>query len=136
VSCCYFLFYAGIYGLLTYEDFARRLMMYFVSEAGEGLYIIGTFLSAGLLNLFVPSGGGQWGIQGPIAIAGAQQLGIPLSKITMAVAYGDEWTNMLQPFWAIPILQITGLKARDIIGYTFLIMIAALPVYLLVLLLF
>ncbi len=131
-----FPFYAGIYGLLAYDDMIRQWIQWAVTSANETVFIVGTFLSAGLLNLFVPSGGGQWGIQGPLAIAGAEQLGIPFSKITMAVAYGDEWTNMLQPFWALPILQITGLKAREIVGYTSLIMLLSLPAYLLVLILF
>jgi len=46
------------------------------------------------------------------------EAGVPLSKMVMAVAYGDELTNMLQPFWALPLLAITGVKARDIVGYT------------------
>ena len=36
----------------------------------------------------------------------------------MAFSYGDAWTNMLQPFWALPLLGIMGLEAKDIIGYT------------------
>ena len=43
----------------------------------------------------------------------------------MSVAYGDQLTNMLQPFWALPLLAITGVKARDIVGYTALVMLGA-----------
>ena len=43
----------------------------------------------------------------------------------MAMAYGDQLTNMLQPFWALPLLGITGLKARDILPYTLLLMVIA-----------
>ena len=82
-----------------------------------------TFLSAGLVNLFVPSGGGQWAVQGPIAVEAARELGLPLEQVIMAVAYGDQWTNMLQPFWALPLLAITGIKARDILGYTALFLL-------------
>ena len=131
-----FPFYAGIYGLLAYDDMIRHLLVNLISNANETVFVIGTFLSAGLINLMVPSGGGQWGIQGPLVIEGATVLNIPYWKVTMAVAYGDEWTNMLQPFWALPILQITGLKARDIVGYTALFMLCALPLYLLALLFF
>jgi short-chain fatty acids transporter len=80
-------------------------------------------LSAGIVNIFVPSGGGQWAIQGPIIIETSQQLGISLSKNIMALAYGDQLTNMLQPFWALPLLGITGLKAKEILPYTLLLMI-------------
>jgi len=95
-----------------------------------------TFLGAGLVNLFVPSGGGQWAVQGPIAVEAAQQLGTDLSTTVMALAYGDELTNMLQPFWALPLLAITGLEARQIVGYTALLMLLVAPVMIVILALF
>jgi len=67
----------------------------------------------------VPSGGGQWAIQGPIILESSSQLGVPLPKMIMAMAYGDQITNMLQPFWALPLLAITRLKAYQILPYTF-----------------
>jgi len=79
--------------------------------------------------MFVPSGGGQWAVQGPILIEAAQNLGVPLSKTVMALAYGDQVTNMLQPFWALPLLGITGLKARDIIPYTLISMLIGTVVF-------
>ena len=84
-----------------------------------------TMASAAIVNLFVPSGGGQWAVQGPIAMLAGAQDGIPLGKMVMSVAYGDQLTNMLQPFWALPLLAITGVKARDIVGYTAIVMIVA-----------
>ena len=84
-----------------------------------------TMASAAVVNLFVPSGGGQWAVQGPIAMLAGAQDGIPLGKMVMSVAYGDQLTNMLQPFWALPLLAITGVKARDIVGYTAIVMIVA-----------
>lgn len=81
------------------------------------MYPLLTFISAGILNIFVPSGGGQWAVQGPIMIPGAEALGVDLAKTAMAVAWGDAWTNMIQPFWAIPLLAIAGLKVRDIMGF-------------------
>jgi short-chain fatty acids transporter len=81
------------------------------------------FVQRGLVNLFVPSGGGQWAVQGPIMVEAEKSLSVPLTKTTMAVAYGDSWTNMLQPFWALALLGITRLKAGAIVGYTMLIML-------------
>src|SRR5690606_22725168 len=75
-----------------------------------------TFASAAIVNLFVPSGGGQWGIQGPIALEAGARLGVDPGRMIMAVAYGDQLTNMLQPFWALPLLAITGVRAREIVG--------------------
>lgn len=81
-----------------------------------------TFISATVVGLFIPSGGGQWGVQGPVALSSAIDAGVAPGAIVMAVAYGDEAANMLQPFWALPLLAITGAKARDIVGYTALAM--------------
>ena len=88
-----------------------------------------TFLSAGGVNLFVPSGGGQWALQGPVVVETARALEVPLSKVIMAFAHGDAWTNMLQPFWALPLLGITGLKASQLVGYTATLMLLVLPLF-------
>jgi short-chain fatty acids transporter len=84
-----------------------------------------TMSSAAVVNIFVPSGGGQWAVQGPIALTAGADAGVPLGKMVMSVAYGDQLTNMLQPFWALPLLAITGVKARDIVGYTTILMLLA-----------
>ncbi|WP_054635868.1 TIGR00366 family protein [Thalassobacillus sp. C254] len=68
--------------------------------------------------MFVPSGGGQWAIQAPIFLPAAVEMGVDPSKVVLAVAWGDAWTNMIQPFWAIPLLAIAGLKIKDIMGFT------------------
>lgn len=117
--------YAGIMAMLVtsglIENFARAL----ASLGGADLIPLTTFLSAGVVNLFVPSGGGQWAIQGPIALEAGASAGLAPGKMIMAVAYGDQLTNMLQPFWALPLLAITGVKAREIVGYACVVMLAA-----------
>lgn len=82
-----------------------------------------SFLAACIINIFIPSGGGQWAVQGPIALEAGRSLGIPAGVMVMTVAYGDQLTNMLQPFWAIPLLAITRVKASAIVGYTTIVMI-------------
>ena len=82
-----------------------------------------TFLSAGIVNVFVPSGGGQWAVQAPIMMPAAKELGVDYSVTAMAIAWGDAWTNMIQPFWALPALGIAGLGARDIMGYCIITLI-------------
>jgi short-chain fatty acids transporter len=94
------------------------------SFSNTGTLPLTTFFSAAFINLLVPSGGGQWAIQGPIAMQSAVATGIDPAKMVMAVAYGDQLTNMLQPFWALPLLAITKVEARDIVGYTAVAMIA------------
>ena len=76
-----------------------------------------TFFSSALINFAVPSGGGHWVIQGPFVIPAAQALGADLGKSVMAIAYGEQWMNMAQPFWALPALAIAGLGVRDIMSY-------------------
>lgn len=128
-----FPFYAGILGILTAGGLVDVMSRVFAG-AGKDWYLLSTFLSASLVNLFVPSGGGQWGVQGPIAVHAAQALGVPVERAVMAVAYGDEWTNMLQPFWALALLGVTRLAAKDILGYTTLVMLLTGPFYLVALL--
>jgi len=89
----------------------------FVAISTEVTFPLFTFLSAGIVNIFVPSGGGQWAVQGPIMMPAGAALGVDPAVTGMAIAWGDAWTNMIQPFWALPALGIAGLSARDIMGY-------------------
>jgi short-chain fatty acids transporter len=114
--------YFGIMGLLSSSGLGQQIALVLVGFATPSTLPIITFFSAGILNLFVPSGGGQWAIQGPIIIESAQQLGVSLPKTIMAFAYGDQITNMLQPFWALPLLAITKLKAKELLPYSLIIM--------------
>lgn len=115
--------YFGIMGIMSDSGMVGQIADFFVSIANETTLPIYTFFSAGLVNIFVPSGGGQWAIQGPIVVESALKLGVSLPKAVMALAYGDQITNMLQPFWALPLLGITRLKAKEILPYTLLLMI-------------
>lgn len=120
-----FPFYAGIMGMMTFSlaeggtgtSLAAVISDFFVSISNDVTFPLFTFLSAGIVNFFVPSGGGQWAVQGPIMMPAGLQLGVDPSITGMAIAWGDAWTNMIQPFWALPALGIAGLSARDIMGY-------------------
>ncbi|MBA6155711.1 short-chain fatty acid transporter [Tenacibaculum sp. S7007] len=128
--------YFGIMGIMKSTGMVTLISDFFVSVSTATTLPIFTFFSAGLVNIFVPSGGGQWVVQGPIVVESALQLGVPLPKAIMALAYGDQVTNMLQPFWALPLLGITKLKAKEILPYTLIAMVVGSAVYLLGLLLF
>lgn len=121
--------YFGIMGLMSSSGLISQLSEFFSSIASPLSFPILSFFSAGLVNVFVPSGGGQWAIQGTVLIETALRLDIPLGKAVMALAYGDQLTNMMQPFWALPLLAITGLKAREIIPYTLIIMLAGILIF-------
>ncbi|MFB4165584.1 short-chain fatty acid transporter [Alteribacillus sp. JSM 102045] len=111
-------FYAGIMGMISASGLAVWISGGIASLANDNTLPFFAFLSSGLLNMFVPSGGGQWAIQAPIILPAALDMEVDPSKVVVAVAWGDAWTNMIQPFWAIPMLAIAGLKIRDIMGFT------------------
>jgi short-chain fatty acids transporter len=117
--------YAGILGIMAGSGLIKLFSDAFVSIATPVTFGVLALLSAGIVNFFVPSGGGQFAVQGPIMLDAANQLGVDPSIAIMAVAYGDQWTNMIQPFWALPVLAIAGLKMRDILGYTFVTLLGA-----------
>lgn len=122
--------YAGIMGVMTGASatgasFASVISDFFVSISNERTFHLYTFLSAGLVNMFVPSGGGQWVVQGPIMMPAGLEIGVDAAKTAMCIAYGDSWTNMIQPFWALPALGLAKLGARDIMGYTLIVLIVS-----------
>ncbi len=118
-----FPFYAGLMGMMTQSGVAKNITDTFLSISNEHTFPALAFLSAGVVNFFVPSGGGQWAVQGPIMIEAAKELGVSKAVMSMAIAWGDAWTNMIQPFWALPALAIAGLKAKDIMGFCLFVLI-------------
>jgi short-chain fatty acids transporter len=122
--------YFGIMGVMTHSGMINGISDFFVSVSNETTLPIFTFFSAGLVNIFVPSGGGQWAVQGPMILESALQLNVPLNKAVLALAYGDQITNMLQPFWALPLLGITKLKAKEILPYSLIFMVVGSIIYL------
>ncbi|WP_229679666.1 short-chain fatty acid transporter [Agrococcus terreus] len=117
--------YAGILGMMTASGLIQVFSDAFVAIATPQTFGVLALLSAGLVNFFVPSGGGQFAVQAPIMLDAAERLGVDPAIPIMAVAYGDQWTNMIQPFWALPLLAIAGLKMRDILGYTTVTLLAS-----------
>ena len=123
-----FPFYAGIMGLMVAENqlgvsLAGIIADFFTNISNNVTFPVLTFLSAGIINFFVPSGGGQWAVQAPIVMPAATEMGVEYGRAAMAIAWGDQWTNMIQPFWALPALGIAGLKARNIMGYLVIVLI-------------
>ncbi|MDG2330947.1 MAG: TIGR00366 family protein [Flavobacteriales bacterium] len=128
--------YFGILGLMKDSGMMTDISNFFVAHSTHITHPIYTFFSAGIVNILVPSGGGQWAVQGPIIIESSIQQGLPLGKEIMAMSYGDQLTNMLQPFWALPLLAITGLRAKDILPYTLFLMIVGTIIFITGLMLF
>lgn len=154
-----FPFYAGIMGLMVAENaagisLAKIIAQFFTNISTDITFPMWTFLSGGIINFFVPSGGGQWAVQGPIVMPAAtgilEKMGTAAvfvfdeakkanvldansatytqamgyyGRAAMGIAWGDQWTNMIQPFWALPALGVAGLKAKDIMGYLVVVLL-------------
>jgi short-chain fatty acids transporter len=126
-----FPFYGGIMGMMsgisaaTGLSLAKVISDSFAAVSTPQTWPLLSFLSCTFINLFVPSGGGQWAIQGPIIMPAGETLGVAPAITAMSYVWGDSWTNMIQPFWALPALGIAGLGARDIMGYCVVVLLAS-----------
>lgn len=109
--------YAGIQLMMEQSGLGGIITNWLVGIADKDTFPLFAFLSSGLINFAVPSGGGHWVVQGPFVMPAAQALGADMGKAAMAIAYGEAWMNMAQPFWALPALAIAGLSVRAIMGY-------------------
>jgi len=117
--------YAGIMGMMMNTGVVANMAAYFAETATAVTLPLIAFLSGGLINMFIPSGGAQWAVQGPAFLEAAAILGTEPSLVVMGVAYGDQWTNIIHPFVAIPLLIMTGLKASKVLSYSFLIFLVS-----------
>src|SRR6202011_3696484 len=109
--------YGGLMGIITTTGLAAVLSKVFIRFSTAQTLPFFTYLTSMIITLFVPSGGGHWAVQGPFAIPAAQQLHASLAGTTMAVAMGESVANMLQPFFALPILAIAGISMRRMMGF-------------------
>ncbi|MDA2814637.1 TIGR00366 family protein [Nocardiopsis sp. RSe5-2] len=121
-----FPFYAGIMGIMEHSGLLEQIATWFVSFSTPFTYPFWALISACLVNLAVPSGGGQWAVQGPIVISATESLGLDPGVGVMAVAMGDQLTNGIQPFWALPLLALTRLRAGKVLGYSGVVMLFAI----------
>jgi short-chain fatty acids transporter len=137
-----FPFYAGIMGIMIHTGLGSAIAGWLSAVASVAIYPFWAFVMAAVLNIFVPSGGGEWAVVGSTIVQAAQSIGSSMTpdemthfiaKSSMAAAYGDALTNMIQPFWTLAFLPIVGvgvkLQARDFMGYTFVAMLWALVIF-------
>ena len=109
--------YAGIYGLIKDTGLANRLAEVFLSVATPNTLPDLVFAYSAFLNYWVPSGGAKWAMEAPYLLKSASALAVSPAKIAMAYSYGDMATNLIQPFWAIPLLGLAKLEFKHILGY-------------------
>jgi short-chain fatty acids transporter len=121
--------YGGIMGMMTGTGLAAVISQAFVAYSTQETLPFWSFVSSNIISLFVPSGGGHWAVQGPFMIPAAVNLNVDPAMTAMAVAMGEQTANMIQPFWALPILAIAGLGIKDIMGYCVMALFVGLIVY-------
>ncbi len=124
-----FPFYAGIQGVMIHSGLAVTLANALARVATVATMPIIAWLIGGFVNLFIPSGGGEWMTVGDTVARAAVAIGAPAGQTIMAYAAGDAWTNLFNPFWAIALLAITQVRARDMFGYCIAILIIAIIPY-------
>jgi short-chain fatty acids transporter len=112
--------YGGIMGIMTATGLAEQISRSIAATASADTLPILSFASSIFISLVIPSGGGHWAVQGPFTIPAAVQLGASIPATTMAVAMGEEVANMLQPFWALPLVAIAGIGIQRVLGFTVL----------------
>jgi short-chain fatty acids transporter len=120
-----FPFYAGIQGVMMYSGLGATMANWLVKIATPFIYPAISLLVAAFINIFIPSGGGEFMAIGESISRAGVALGVPAGKFITAYAAGDAWTNLFNPFWAIPLLAITRIKAREMFGSCIVIMILA-----------
>jgi len=113
--------YAGIFGLMSYTELGKVLTHFFVAASSPRLFPLVVYVYSAILNYFIPSGGSKWIVEASYLIPAGQTLGVSIPTVTLSYAYGDMTTNLIQPFWAIPVLAVAGLRFGDIMGYCFIL---------------
>ncbi len=125
-----FPFYAGIAAVITGTHLNEQLASLFVSVSTPSTYPAVVAAYSALLGVFVPSGGSKWVIEAPYVMTAAHQLQVHLGWVVAAYDLGEALANLVQPFWMLPVLALFGLRARDIMGYTFMVFLTLAPVVL------
>ena len=113
--------YAGIFGVIKGSGLDRIIGSWFVAVSTKECFPLVVYWYSGLLNYFIPSGGSKWAIEAPYILEASRSLGVPFSKTVLAYAWGDMVTDMIQPFWCLPLLAVARLEFKDILGYELIV---------------
>ena len=112
--------YAGIYGIIQGTQLSKIIGQWFVSVANQETFPVIVYWYSGLINYFIPSGGSKWIMEAPYLISAAEVLHVPAAIVLISYSWGDVMTNLLQPFWCMPLLAAAKLEFREILGYAIL----------------
>jgi len=125
-----FPFYAAIAGMIATTKLNDRIAHLFVSVSSARTFPALMSAYSAALGVFVPSGGSKWVIEAPYVIKAAHELRVHIGWVVACYDLGEAVANLVQPFWMLPVLALLGLRARDVMGYTFLVFLVLLPLVL------
>ncbi len=123
-------FYAGIAAIISKTHLNAHIADWFVSISSAKTFPALIAVYSAVLGMFVPSGGSKWVIEAPYVMQAAHDLKVHLGWMVAVYDLGEAVANLVQPFWMLPVLGLLGLRARDIMGYTFLTFLVLTPVVL------
>jgi short-chain fatty acids transporter len=115
-----FPFYAGIFGMMKFTGLVEVFAQWIISITTPHTFPAFVAILSNIIGYFIPSGGGKWAVEAPYIIQAGAALGVPHAKTVIAYSYGNDWVNLIQPFWALPFMSVVGLEFRDFVGFTFL----------------
>ena len=121
--------YGGIMGIMNATGLAAMISQFFVAISTQHTLPFWTYFASLFITFLVPSGGGHWAVQGPFVIPAAVQLHASLPGTAMAVAFGENAANMLQPFWIVPVVAIAGIGIQRVMGFTMVTFAIAAVIY-------
>ncbi|MFC6734583.1 MULTISPECIES: short-chain fatty acid transporter [unclassified Haladaptatus] len=128
-----FPFFAGIQGMMNGSGLSATFADLLISVSTPQTFPVFAWMTGAVVNLFIPSGGGEWLVIGPAIVGAAQDMGVSVGQATVAYSVGDAHTNLLNPLWAVPLIAITQIKAREMFGYAIAMLIGLIPFLALVL---
>jgi short-chain fatty acids transporter len=121
--------YGGIMGMMDATGLPDVISHFFIAISNAHTLPFWSFVCSLIVTFFIPSGGGHWAVQGPFVVPAALALHAPVPATTMAVAMGEQVSNMMQPFWAAPVVAMAGIGVQRVLGFTVMTFVVGAIVY-------
>jgi short-chain fatty acids transporter len=110
--------YGGVMGIMEATGLPDVLSHFFIAISNAHTLPFWSYVCSLIVTFLVPSGGGHWAVQGPFVVPAAIALHASVPGTTMAVAMGEQVSNMMQPFWAAPVVAMAGIGVQRVLGFT------------------
>ncbi|MEX3955618.1 TIGR00366 family protein [Trinickia sp. EG282A] len=121
--------YGGIMGMMDATGLPDVISHFFIAISNAHTLPFWSYVCSLIVTFFIPSGGGHWAVQGPFVVPAAVALHASVPATTMAVAMGEQVSNMMQPFWAAPVVAMAGIGVQRVLGFTVMTFLLGTVVY-------